>query len=173
VEVVVVGDEIRGTRPTLAHLLSRGAPRSPDRDSLDAWGRAVGALLPRPACIALEGDLGAGKTTLVRALCAGLGVTALDQVTSPTFSLVQQYDAPRGPVVHVDLYRLRSAGELEALGWDEIVDTSPVLLVEWPDRALNTLPRDTITITLSHDPENRDRRLLKVQVPNAREQGTR
>jgi tRNA A37 threonylcarbamoyladenosine biosynthesis protein TsaE len=71
-------------------------------------------------------------------------------------------------VVHVDLYRLRHPGELDALGWDEIVDTSPVLLVEWPDRAHNTLPRDTITITLAHDPENADRRLLKVQVPVGR-----
>ncbi len=151
---------------TLAHLLGRGAPRSPDRDSLEAWGRAVGAVLPRPVVLTFEGDLGAGKTTLARALCAGLGVTALDAVTSPTFSLVQYYDAPRGPVVHVDLYRLRSRAELDALGWDEIVDTAPVLLIEWPERALETLPSDTIAITLSHDPENPARRLLKVQAPS-------
>jgi tRNA threonylcarbamoyl adenosine modification protein YjeE len=161
----VVAD--RRTRPTLSHLLGRGAPRSPDRDSLDAWGRAVGAVLPRPVCIALEGDLGAGKTTLVRALCAGLGVVSLDDVTSPTFSLVQHYEAPRGPVVHVDLYRLRHRAELDALGWEEIVDQAPVLLVEWPDRAANTLPRDTITVTLAHDPDNPERRLLKVEVPKA------
>ena len=92
----------------LEHLLSRGAPRSPDRDSLEAWGRAVGAALPRPAVIALEGDLGVGKTTLAKALCHGIGVRDLTAVTSPTFSLVQQYEAPRGPVVHVDLYRLKS-----------------------------------------------------------------
>lgn len=151
---------------TLAHLLGRGAPRAPDRDSLEAWGRAVGAVLPRPVVLTFEGDLGAGKTTLARALCAGLGVTALDAVTSPTFSLVQYYDAPRGPVVHVDLYRLRSRAELDALGWDEIVDTAPVLLIEWPERALETLPSDTIAITLSHDPENSARRLLKVQAPS-------
>lgn len=151
---------------TLAHLLGRGAPRSPDRDSLEAWGRAVGAVLPRPVVLTFEGDLGAGKTTLARALCAGLGVTALDAVTSPTFSLVQYYDAPRGPVVHVDLYRLRSRAELDALGWEEIVDTAPVLLIEWPERALETLPSDTIAITLSHDPENPVRRLLKVQAPS-------
>jgi tRNA threonylcarbamoyl adenosine modification protein YjeE len=116
--------------------------------------------------LTFEGDLGAGKTTLARALCAGLGVTALDAVTSPTFSLVQYYDAPRGPVVHVDLYRLRSRAELDALGWDEIVDTAPVLLIEWPERALETLPSDTIAITLSHDSENPARRLLKVQAPS-------
>jgi len=152
----------------LAHLLARGAPRAPERDSLEAWGRAVGAVLPRPVVITLEGDLGAGKTTLARALCAGLGVTNLDAVTSPTFSLVQQYAAPNGPIVHVDLYRLRSDAELEALGWDELVATAPVLLVEWPERAAHTLPTDTIGITLSHDPDDTDRRVLRVASPPKR-----
>jgi tRNA threonylcarbamoyladenosine biosynthesis protein TsaE len=152
----------------LAHLLARGAPRAPERDSLEAWGRAVGAVLPRPVVITLEGDLGAGKTTLARALCAGLGVTNLDAVTSPTFSLVQQYAAPNGPIVHVDLYRLRSDAELEALGWDELVATAPVLLVEWPERAAHTLPTDTIGITLSHDPDVTDRRVMRVASPPKR-----
>jgi len=155
-------------RETLAHLLTLGAPRAPERDSLEAWGRAVGAVLPRPVVITLEGDLGAGKTTLARALCAGIGVADLDAVTSPTFSLVQQYPAPRGPVVHVDLYRLRSDAELMALGWDELVATAPVLLVEWPELAAHTLPADTIGLTLSHDPDDVTRRLLGVTSPLAR-----
>jgi tRNA threonylcarbamoyladenosine biosynthesis protein TsaE len=79
------------TASVLSHLLTRGAPRAPERDSLEAWGRAVGAALPVPAVVTLEGDLGSGKTTLARAICAGLGVSALGAVTSPTFSLVQQY----------------------------------------------------------------------------------
>lgn len=161
-----VGDVV--VAETLAHLLGRGAPRAPDRDSLEAWGRALGAMLPRPVTIALEGDLGAGKTTLVRALCEGLGVLDLDAVTSPTFALVHEYDAPRGPIVHVDLYRLRTSAELESLGWDELVDQSPVLLVEWPDRAANGLPRDTITIALSHDPADAGRRVLRVSAPALR-----
>ena len=149
--------------PSLAELLDRGAPRSPDRDTLEAWGRAVGAALPRPVVITLAGDLGAGKTTLARALCAGLGVTNLEEVTSPTFSLVQQYPAPRGPITHVDLYRLRSDAELDALGWDELVATAPVLLIEWPERATATLPRDTIAISLTHDPLDAERRNLRIQ----------
>ena len=152
--------------PSLAELLDRGAPRSPDRDTLEAWGRAVGAALPRPAVITLAGDLGAGKTTLARALCAGLGVTNLAEVTSPTFSLVQQYPAPRGPITHVDLYRLRSDAELDALGWDELVATAPVLLIEWPERATATLPRDTIAISLTHDPLDAERRSLRIQAPH-------
>jgi tRNA threonylcarbamoyladenosine biosynthesis protein TsaE len=59
---------------SLVYLLGRGAPRAPDRDALEAWGRALGAVLPRPVVITLEGDLGAGKTTLVRAICVGIGV---------------------------------------------------------------------------------------------------
>lgn len=152
--------------PSLAELLDRGAPRSPDRDTLEAWGRAVGAALPRPAVITLAGDLGAGKTTLARALCAGLGVTNLEEVTSPTFSLIQQYSAPRGPITHVDLYRLRSDAELDALGWDELVATAPVLLIEWPERATATLPRDTIAISLTHDPLDAERRSLRIQAPH-------
>lgn len=152
----------------LERLLARGAPRSPDRDSLDAWGRAVGAALPRPAVVTLAGDLGAGKTTLARALCAGLGVQNLDAVTSPTFSLVQQYDSPPGTVVHVDLYRLRSDAELDALGWDELVAAASVLLVEWPERAMLRLPSMIIGITLAHDPSDPQRRLLRVLSPTRR-----
>lgn len=152
----------------LAHLLGRGAPRAPDRETLEAWGRAVGAALPRPAVITLEGDLGAGKTTLARALCDGIGVADVSVVTSPTFSLVQQYEAPRGPVVHVDLYRLRSSAELDALGWDELVATAPVLLVEWPERAAHTLPAGTIGLELSHDPVNPNRRVLRIVSPSRR-----
>jgi len=118
--------------------------------------------------ITLEGDLGAGKTTLVRAICVGIGVLAIEAVTSPTFSIIQQYDAPRGPVVHADLYRLRSDAELALLGWDELVDSAPVLLVEWPDRAENTLPRDSIHVVLAHDPESADRRLLRIHAPSLR-----
>ena len=153
---------------SLTYLLGRGAPRAPGRDSLEAWGRAVGAVLPRPVVIALEGDLGAGKTTLVRAICTGVGVTAIESVTSPTFSIIQEYDAPRGPIIHADLYRLRSDAELEMLGWDELVRNASVLLVEWPDRAVNTLPRDTIRLALGHDPENADRRLLRIHAPTMR-----
>jgi tRNA threonylcarbamoyl adenosine modification protein YjeE len=147
---------------SLDHLLGRGAPRAPDQASLEAWGQALGAALPRPAALTFAGDLGAGKTTLVRAICRGLGVRDMAMVTSPTFALIQQYEAESGSVTHVDLYRLRSAAEIDTLGWDELVDTASVLLVEWPDRAGGALPPDAIAIELRHDPEHPDRRLLRV-----------
>ncbi len=147
----------------MRHLVGRGAPRAPDLASLEAWGRSLGAALPRPAIVTLSGDLGAGKTTLVRAICVGLGVADPAAVTSPTFALIQEYAAPRGPVVHVDLYRLRSARELDTIGWYEVVATAPVLLVEWPDRAADSLPNHVIAVELRHDPGRRDRRRLSVR----------
>ena len=148
---------------SLQQLLGRDAPRSPDRDSLEAWGRALGAALPRPAVVAYSGELGAGKTTLVRAVCEGLGVTDPSLVTSPTFALIQEYPSPKGTVVHADLYRLRTDAELEGLGWDEIVANASVLLVEWPERAMDTMPPGTINIELNHDPDHEDRRRLTVR----------
>ncbi len=144
-------------------LTGRGAPRSPDRSSLEAWGRALGAALPRPVVITLSGDLGAGKTTLVRAICEGLGVSELGAVTSPTFSLVQEYESPHGPVVHADLYRVRSERELDALGWDEMMTRASVLLVEWPERAAASLPDNRVDIELRHDPKRGNRRELSVR----------
>jgi tRNA threonylcarbamoyladenosine biosynthesis protein TsaE len=147
---------------TLRRLL-HDAPRAPNRDSLEAWAFAVGAVLPRPVTMTLAGELGAGKTTLVRALAKGVGVMDLQAVTSPTFALLQEYAAPHGPVVHVDLYRLRSDAELDALGWDEVVANASVLVIEWPERAESSLREPLIAIDLRHDPEHLDRRVMKVR----------
>lgn len=143
-------------------LLGAGCPARPDRAALEAWGRQVGAALPRPAVVALSGDLGAGKTTLVRALCEGLEVESPTSVTSPTFALVHEYPARQGPVVHADLYRLRAPEELEALGWEELVASAPVLLVEWPEVAWGTLPGDALHVRLAHDGTDPTRRRLAV-----------
>jgi tRNA threonylcarbamoyladenosine biosynthesis protein TsaE len=133
-----------------------------DRDALIAWGRAVGAALRPPAVVALHGDLGVGKTTLAQAVCAGYGVT--DDVTSPTFALVHEYAAPRGVVRHVDLYRLRDARELVALGWDELVAAADALvLVEWPERAGAALPAARVDIRLALAPGDPGGRVVTVQ----------
>lgn len=155
--------DVEALRADALRRLLHDAPRAPNRESLDAWASAVGAVLPRPVTMTLAGELGAGKTTLVRALARGIGVTDLQAVTSPTFALLQEYAAPQGPVVHADLYRLRTDAELEALGWDEVVATAPVLLVEWPERAETSLREPVITIDLRHDPEHLDRRVMKVR----------
>lgn len=127
-------------------------------DELVAWGRAYGASLVAPAFVTLHGDLGAGKTTLAQAICDGLGVR--DAVTSPTYALVHEYAAPQGRVHHLDLYRLRDAGQLAQLGWDEILASAGVVLVEWPERAAGAFPPHRRELTLAHVADRPDRRRL-------------
>lgn len=132
---------------------------------LERWGRTVGAQLPRPAIITLHGELGAGKTTLARAICSGAGVFDVSSVTSPTFAILHEYAAADGPILHADLYRVRSDAELDALGWDEIVGTARVLIVEWPERASRAWPAGTITISLSYaQGDSNTRTLIVLQV---------
>ena len=126
------------------------------RDALVAWGAQLGRDLSAPAVIALSGELGAGKTALAQAICSGLGV--LDPVTSPTFALVHQYRGGRAVVFHLDLYRINSETELDNLAWDELLDSNAVVLVEWPERAGNTLPPSTFRISLGHLPGKSDLR---------------
>jgi tRNA threonylcarbamoyl adenosine modification protein YjeE len=102
--------------------------------------------------VALSGDLGAGKTTFVRAMIAHLANDAAIEVPSPTFTLVQHYDLPRFRVVHADLYRVASADELAELGLDEMADS--VVMMEWPDRAGGTLPEDRIDIAFTLAPHD-------------------
>jgi tRNA threonylcarbamoyladenosine biosynthesis protein TsaE len=125
---------------------------------LVAWGVAFGRAARPPLVVAISGDLGAGKTTLVQAMCRGYEVEA--PVTSPTFAFVHEYRAPRSPVYHVDLYRLRSVDELTNIGWSDIVEAHALVLVEWPERAGAALPPDHVPIALEHVPGDDDRRLL-------------
>jgi tRNA threonylcarbamoyl adenosine modification protein YjeE len=130
---------------------------------LEAWGREFAQSLTRPCIITLTGDLGTGKTTLARALCAGFGVRDLNAVTSPTFAILQQYEADGFDVVHSDLYRLRNDAELDALGWDEIVDGAAALIVEWPERTERHWPRGTVHVTLSYAGPTLETRLVTVR----------
>src|SRR5439155_23200995 len=102
-------------------------------EELISWGERLGRAAKAPLVIALSGELGAGKTTLARAICRGYGVDG--EITSPTFAIVHQYVAPRSPVFHLPLYRLRGPDELTNVGWDDIVGSEALVLVEWPERA--------------------------------------
>lgn len=122
------------------------------------WGRRFGRAAQAPVLVTVSGELGAGKTTLVQAICAGYGVT--DEVTSPTYTLVHEYPAPRSPVYHLDLYRLDSPAQLDALGWDELLSTRAICLIEWPERAGDRLPAGRVALSLQHLPDDPERRLL-------------
>ena len=128
------------------------------RDELIGWGEAFGRAARPPLCVAIAGELGAGKTTLVQAICRGYGVT--EPVTSPTFALVHEYAAPRSAVFHLDLFRLQHTRELAALGWDDVVVAHALMLIEWPERASGALPSDHVGIELQHVPNDEDHRLL-------------
>jgi tRNA threonylcarbamoyladenosine biosynthesis protein TsaE len=129
-------------------------------DELRDWGRRFGHAAHAPLIVTISGELGSGKTTLAQAICAGYGVT--DEVTSPTYTLVHEYTAPspRSPVYHVDLYRLDSPAQLDALGWDELLSTRAVCLIEWPERAGDRLPPGRVALSLQHLPDDPERRLL-------------
>ena len=101
--------------------------------------------------VALSGDLGAGKTMFARGLLRALLEEPSLEAPSPTFTLMQVYDAPHGPVVHADFYRLRGPLELENLGWDEAIEGA-VAIVEWPERIPEALPPDRLEVTLRYDP---------------------
>lgn len=116
---------------------------------MDAWARQFAATLTAPAFVAIRGDLGAGKTTLVQAMARALGVT--DEVTSPTYALVHEYHSPRGVVHHLDLYRLKDAAQLAQIGWEDIVRGRGIVFLEWPERVdARELPAHHVTIQLSH-----------------------
>lgn len=127
-----------------------------DLAALQAWGERLGRELPVGTVVLLSGDLGAGKTTLAQAIARGARVT--EAVTSPTFTLVQEYDSARGPLRHLDLYRLRGAHELDALGWDELVAGDALCVVEWPERAGDRVPAGALAITLHPVPGLPDQR---------------
>jgi tRNA threonylcarbamoyladenosine biosynthesis protein TsaE len=125
---------------------------------LVSWGERLGRAATTPLVVTITGELGAGKTTLTQAICRGFGVA--DEVTSPTFNLVHRYSSPRGAAYHLDLYRLKSPDELTNIGWDEIVASDALVLIEWPERAADQIPRNHIPISLQHLPEDPSRRLL-------------
>ena len=118
----------------------------PTPEDTDALGAALARALPAHALVAyLRGDLGAGKSTLARALLRELGVTGA--IRSPTYTLVERYPLPGGEAAHLDLYRIAAAGELDFLGLDELRDAR-LWLVEWPERGAGSLPEPDLEISL-------------------------
>jgi tRNA threonylcarbamoyl adenosine modification protein YjeE len=119
-----------------------------DEAALAERAAALGGELAPGAVVWLEGDLGAGKSTFARALVRALGVSG--PVPSPTYALVHHYDGRRGPVYHVDCYRLSHPDQARDLDW-ETLRTGDALLIEWPERAGEWAPRPTCRVRLEHD----------------------
>jgi tRNA threonylcarbamoyladenosine biosynthesis protein TsaE len=125
--------------------------------ALAAAGEALGRRLQAGAVVYLQGELGAGKTTMVQAIARGLGVVT--HPTSPSYALVHRYAGPRGPVFHVDCYRLRSADEARDIDWTDMAAEGAAILVEWPDRAGAWAPAPDVLISLDYGPDPDTRRM--------------
>ncbi len=119
-----------------------------------ALGRTLTELLAPPKLVLLRGDLGAGKTTLVKGIAAGFESAQEDDVTSPTFTLVHEYRGPRANLYHIDLYRVDTPRELETLGLDDLRSDSSVLLIEWGEKFPRLLRERDVEISLDRLSEN-------------------
>jgi tRNA threonylcarbamoyladenosine biosynthesis protein TsaE len=129
------------------------------------FGKQIGQQLTGGDVLALTGDLGTGKTVLTRGIALGLGIP-MDQVSSPTFTLIQEYPGSI-PLIHVDLYRLERPSEISALGLEEYFAPNTIVIIEWAERFPQILPSDHIAIRLEHG-ETEDIRLLSVSGTGSR-----
>ena len=111
----------------------------------EAIGAALGKILPPGSVIAYRGDLGAGKTAFTRGLARGLGCKEI--VTSPTYTIVNEYLGGRIPLFHFDMYRLRSSDDLFDIGWEDYLDRGGICAVEWSENVADAM-EDAVTITI-------------------------
>jgi tRNA threonylcarbamoyladenosine biosynthesis protein TsaE len=136
------------TLPTITHTHSA--------EETIAFGRTLAASFAPPLLILLRGDLGAGKTTLVKGIAEGFAASA-DDVTSPTFTLVHEYRGPRAALYHIDLYRVDTDRELETLGLDDLAGPESILLIEWGEKFPRFVRERDVEIALERVAENERR----------------
>ena len=132
--------------------------KSPEQTEL--LGKKLAELLRPGDVIAYYGDLGAGKTAFTRGLAAGLGIR--EAVTSPTYTIVNEYLSGRMPLFHFDMYRLSSSEELFDIGWEDYLARSGVCAVEWSENVADALT-DAISITIEKDPAQLDWRKITIE----------
>ena len=123
-------------------------------------GRKLAQRLMPGQVIAFTGDLGAGKTAFVSGVAEGLGIT--QRVTSPTFTIVNEYEGGRLPLFHFDMYRLGGADELFDIGWEDYLERGGVCAVEWSENVTDALPSDTVFVTITRHEAQDDWRYITV-----------
>jgi tRNA threonylcarbamoyladenosine biosynthesis protein TsaE len=145
--------------PVLTGMMRETTTHSAEQTT--AFGRTLTELLAPPKLVLLRGDLGAGKTTLIKGIAAGFEAAAEEDVTSPTFTLVHEYRGPRAVLYHIDLYRVDTPRELETLGLDDLVAENSVLLIEWGEKFARFERDRDVEISLERLGEN-DRKIQVV-----------
>jgi tRNA threonylcarbamoyladenosine biosynthesis protein TsaE len=119
-----------------------------------AFGRTLAELLAPPKLVLLRGDLGAGKTTLVKGIAAAFEAAAEDDVTSPTFTLIHEYRGPRAHLYHIDLYRIDTQRELDTLALDDLRSDNSILLIEWGEKFPRLMRERDVEISLEREGES-------------------
>jgi tRNA threonylcarbamoyladenosine biosynthesis protein TsaE len=132
------------TRETLTHSAAETV----------AFGRSLAASLTPPKLVLLRGELGAGKTTLVKGIAEGFQAAKEEDVTSPTFTLVHEYRGPQVKVYHIDLYRVDTPRQLETLGLDDLMADNAILLIEWGEKFPRFVHERDLEIALQSLGEN-------------------
>jgi tRNA threonylcarbamoyladenosine biosynthesis protein TsaE len=136
-----------GVKGTLREVATHSA------EETIAFGRTLASLLTPPGLVLLRGDLGAGKTTLVKGIAAAFEAAAEEDVTSPTFTLVHEYRGSHAILYHIDLYRIDTARELETLGLDDLRSDDSILLIEWGEKFPRLVRECDLEISLERDGE--------------------
>nr|WP_325217382.1 tRNA (adenosine(37)-N6)-threonylcarbamoyltransferase complex ATPase subunit type 1 TsaE [uncultured Oscillibacter sp.] len=124
-------------------------------------GRRLAAALGPGAVVAYRGDLGLGKTAFTRGLARGLGYQG--RVTSPTFTIVNEYEGTGLPLFHFDMYRLEGPEDLFGIGWEDYLDRGGVCAVEWSERVEEALPEDAVTVTIARCSEDENWRVITLE----------
>lgn len=127
----------------------------------ETLGVRLAAVLKAGDVIAYQGGLGMGKTAFTRGLARGLGYSG--RVTSPTFTIVNEYEGGRLPLFHFDMYRLADADALFDIGWEDYLNRDGICSVEWSERVSEALPPDTIYVTITRGPEHDDWRIITIE----------
>jgi len=143
----------------LAHEPIQQVYLTQSADETVELGRRLAKEIQPPRLVLLIGDLGAGKTTLTKGIISGLGAGSMEEVLSPTFSLIHEYEGPP-KVYHIDLYRLDRVPELETLGLDDLWEQNAIVLIEWGEKFAEQLPGPRLEIRLEDKGE--DLREIKV-----------
>ena len=127
----------------------------------EALGARLAAVLSPGAVVAYQGGLGMGKTAFTRGLAQGLGYHG--RVTSPTFTIVNEYEGGRLPLFHFDMYRLEDEDALFDIGWEDYLDRGGVCAVEWSEQVAEAMPADTVYVTIARSPEEDGWRTITIE----------